>query len=147
MVKKMLNTIIKNGKDEDMEALGDIFMEMAHHLKACDYARFKDLKHKMYTIAYGEHLTEDLAKAWVSEMENKDGTHGEHWTMEQTNQYAENYNKADWYAVMNMMFSDYYNPDFNAETYIKLAKDWIGDKDVADGKTLRYYMYVVDCNK
>lgn len=28
-------------------------------------------------------------------------------------------------------------------SYVELAKDWISDKDVGDGKTLKYYMCVV----
>lgn len=36
---------------------------------------------------HGEHaetFTEADARAWVSEMENEDGSTGEHWTQEQT---------------------------------------------------------------
>ena len=76
-------------------------------------------------------------------MQNKDGTTGEHWSYEQTSPLAEQYDKWDFYAVLNMIYSDYYNPRFDTNTYISLAKDWLNDKDVGSGKTLRYYMYVV----
>jgi hypothetical protein len=42
-----------------------------------------------------------------------------------------------------MVFSDYYNPKFDTNTYVELANDWIDDEDVGEGKTLKYYMYVV----
>ena len=44
-----------------------------------------------------------------------------------------------------MMYSDYYNQKFDTNKYIELAKDWLNDKDVGDGKTLKYYMLVVNC--
>ena len=78
-------------------------------------------------------------------MENKDGTKGQHWSVDQTSQYAGEFNKWDWYAVMNMMYSDYYNQKFDTNTYVELAKDWLNDKDVGYGKTLKYYMLVVNC--
>lgn len=49
----------------------------------------------------------------------------------------------DWYAVLNMVYSDYYNAKFDTATYVQLAKDWIEDKDVTGCKTLKYYMYVI----
>ena len=75
-------------------------------------------------------------------MKNKDGTDGEHWKIEQTSQYAGNYDKYDFYVVMNMMYSDYFNPKFDESTYAQLAKDWLDDKDIED-KLLNYYYYVV----
>lgn len=63
--------------------------------------------------------------------------------MDQTNQYAGRHNPADFFAVLNMMYSDYYNPSFDTSTYVKLAEDWLNDPDVGPGKTLKYYYYVV----
>ena len=76
-------------------------------------------------------------------MENKDGTTGEHWSMEQTSSLAGNFNKADFYAVLNMMYSDYFNERFDTNVYVTLAKDWLDDPDVGECKTLKYYMFVV----
>ena len=143
MHKKLIPMIIHHGKTEDMECLEHIMDEMIDDLKHTDHNKYLAIEYKLHTLVYGEHLSEDLAHKWVSHMENKDGTHGEHWTMEQTNQYAGSHNKADWYAVMNMMYSDYYNPSFTASTYVELAKDWLADSDVPHGKTLKYYFHVV----
>ena len=142
-IKKMLDVIIEKDNHEDMEHLGDLFVELLEDLKHEDERYFKEIKYKLHKMAYGEHLTKDIAEHWVSCMENKDGTKGAHWSMEQTDQYAGNHNKCDWYAVMNMMYSDYYSPSFDTATYVKLSKDWLDDKDVGDGKTLKYYYYVV----
>lgn len=78
--------------------------------------------------------------------ENNDGTKGAHWNLEQTNTVArqlgikfDDFNEYDWYASLNMVYSDYYNPKFDNNIYAQLAKDWIIDKDVPKGKTYRYY--------
>lgn len=98
---------------------------------------------------HGEHaetFTEADARAWVSEMENEDGSTGEHWTQEQTTAAARSIGAdlsavgtAAWYAAMNMIYSDYYSvaheygldrPDF----YAKLAQAFLMDKDAGGPK-------------
>lgn len=140
---ELIDKIIQNGNDEDMECLRKILIELISDLKYTDYDKYKKIELKLYKRVYGEHLNEELAKSWVASMENKDGTKGEHWSLEQTNQYAENYNRYDFYAIANMMRSDYYNPKLEEATYLQMAKDWLNDKDVGDCKTLKYYMYIV----
>lgn len=145
MYKHLIKKIIENGKQTDMEYLEYLLDDFIHDLKTENYTKYKSLELDSYKMAYGEHLNEELALEWVSEMENKDGTKGQHWSVDQTSQYAGEFNKWDWYAVMNMMYSDYYNQKFDTNTYVELAKDWFNDKDVGDGKTLKYYMLVVNC--
>lgn len=143
MYKHLLKKIIERGDRDDMEHLECILDDFMCELEEQDEPRYKRLLMGLYCRVYGEHLNDELAHKWVSKMENKDGTRGEHWSMEQTSQYAGSYDKNDWYAVMNMMYSDYYNQRFDTGVYVEMAKDWISDKDVGNGKTLKYYMYVV----
>lgn len=143
MHKELIKKIIEKGTPEDMECLKDIVLGLFDHIKICDRGEYKELEYKLYKIVYGEHLNEELAHKWVAKMENKDGTKGEHWTYEQTSQYADKLNKCDFYVALNMVYSDFYNPKFDLATYIELAKDWLNDKDVDDGKLLKYYMFVV----
>ena len=145
MYKNLIKKIIENGRQTDIEYLECLLDDFVHDLKTENYTKYKSIELDLYKMAYGEHLNEELALEWVSEMENKDGTKGQHWSVDQTSQYAGEFNKWDWYAVMNMMYSDYYNQKFDTNTYIELAKDWLNDKDVGDGKTLKYYMLVVNC--
>lgn len=71
--------------------------------------------------------------------------------MEQTTQAARqvgiqfaSFNMYDWYYTLNMMWSDYSNVFGNdSNTYISLAKAWLNDPDVPEGKAWRYYKYVV----
>lgn len=101
---------------------------------------------------YGWHLTREQAAAWVSSMENADGTHGGHWPMEQTEAVRKkNCIECDpfmFYAAMNMMYSDYCKAaeKFNAtgaDFYAYMAKAFLDDKDAATNKLARYYHCVV----
>lgn len=79
-------------------------------------------------------------------MENKDGTKGEHWTYDQVAQLVRDKgikcDVSDFYAVLNMVYSDYYNTKFDINVYIELAKDWLHDMDI-NNKVLKYYYFVV----
>ncbi len=143
MHKILIPKIIESGTPEDMECLEEMMIKMIDHLKIIDHDMYENIEHKLYKLVYGSHLSKELAYKWVSKMENKDGTHGEHWSMEQTSQYAGSHDVNDWYAVLNMVYSDYYNPNFNTNTYIELAKDWLEDEDIEHNKLLKYYFYVV----
>lgn len=105
---------------------------------------YYDAMYKMHCAIYGVHFNERLAKTAVSCMENADGTYGEHWTFEQTNQLAEQHEikcKADFYYVLNMMYSDY-GKIFGNETsiYVKLAKAYINDTDAPKGKVFNTWV-------
>ena len=143
MHKILIPKIIEEGKPEDMECLEYMMISMIDHLKIIDHDMYEHIEHKLYKLVYGEHLSKELAYKWVSRMQNKDGTHGEHWSMEQTSQYAGRHNHNDWYAVMNMIYSDHYNPKFDTATYVELANDWITDPDIGEGKPLNYYLHIV----
>lgn len=142
-IKEMIERIVEHGRPEDMECLSEMLTDLLYDLKHTDHAYYAAMKYKLHTMAYGEHLTEHMAQEWVGHMKNKDGSKGPHWSMEQTNQYAGRHNHCDFFVVLNMMYSDYYNPKFDTNTYVELANDWLNDVDVPEGKTLKYYMRVV----
>lgn len=126
-----------------MECLKEITTELIDDLKHTDHDKYKAVELKMYHKVFGDHMNEELAHKWVEKMTNKDGTTGGHWTLEQTTPYMGRHNKYDWYVAMNMVYSDYYNPKFDVQTYVQLANDWLDDHDAHDGKLLKYYMYIV----
>ena len=72
------------------------------------------------------------------------------WTWEQVSQVVREkslkYDMADFYATLNMIYSDLYNSKFDTAHYIEMAKDWLDDSDVGDHKLLKYYFFVV-CGK
>lgn len=82
-----------------------------------------------------------------------DGTKGCHWTLEQTQDVAKQRNITcdpnDFWAVMNMMYSDYCQvakrqsvdtPGF----YADMAKAFLEDADAADGKAYLYWDCIAD---
>lgn len=119
------------------------------------------LRIERHEAMYGPHFNEESALKAVSKMENEDGSRGEHWNLEETtsiaNQYginlkSEKFNKYDWYVALNMVRSDYYravvgitNGD-HIKSFVELAKAWINDKDIDEGKMWYYYCYIM-CDK
>lgn len=100
-----------------------------------------------------EHLSKADAESWVSRMKNSDGTVGAHWTFEQTQDVAKQRgvtcDKNDFWAAMNMMYSDYgkvakmYSVD-NTNFYADMAAAFLQDKDAVDGKLVEYWANIVD---
>ena len=129
-----------------MIELRDVLVELVDYLKCNDYEQYLCTEYEINKIAHDGHLGEEVAKCWVSKMENKDGTRGEHWTMEQVanvmKEKSIKYDVSDFYTVLNMVYSDYYNARFDTATYIDMAKDWLDDKDIGGCKLLKYYYFV-----
>lgn len=143
MHRGLIKEIVHGTNVEHMEMLEKLLVDLIDDLKHSDYHKYKEIEYDLYKSVHGKHLNEKLAHKWVDELENKDGTKGGHWTIEQTNQYAEANNRFDWYVAMNVVYSDFYNPKFDTNMYVELAKDFIHDKDASECKLLKYYMFVV----
>lgn len=119
--------------------------EMAHKDK------YDDIMEDLYVIINGPHFNKEYALNAVQGMKNVDGTVGQHWDLDQTTAAAKQagiifntYNEYDFYYVLNMLYSDYFNIFGNdSNTYIQLALAWLNDPDVPEGKAWRYYKKVV----
>ena len=142
-MRKTIRRIMVNSNENQKELFESLICEVFNELEKHDEEAAKKLKFGLHTITYGEHLSEDMAMEWVSRMKNRDGSVGEHWKMQDTDSFKGQFNGADFYAILNMMYSDHYNPKFTTNDYVQMAKEWFEDEDVESGKTLRYYMYVV----
>ena len=115
---------------------------------------------KAYEAEHGPHFNEEHARKAVMKMENEDGTRGPHWSIEETttlaNQYGislgNRFNRYDWFVALNMVYSDYYKVIISmtnsnsTKHFVELAKAWINDKDIDEGKMWYYYIYVM-CDK
>ena len=118
------------------------------------------IRTKAYEAKHGPHFDEEHARKAVSKMENEDGSRGQHWSVEETSALANQYgirfdskfNKYDWYVALNMVYSDYYKVivnmtgSNNSKYFVELAKAWLNDKDIDEGKMWYYYIYVM-CDK
>lgn len=92
-------------------------------------------------------FTRDDAEEWTRRMKNADGSRGEHWSYEQTEQVLKQHgfdcNPTAFYAAMNMAYSDYYNTakEFglnNADFYANIAHDFLDDEDAVPNKIAVY---------
>lgn len=112
-----------------------------------------ELAANMYEAINGPHFDEEHAHYAVEGMENEDGTKGPHWTVEETTSVAnqmginlksEKHNKWDWFVAMNMIYSDFYKAvvamtgSANTKYFAELAKAWLCDKDISEGKMWHY---------
>lgn len=96
--------------------------------------------------------TKEMAMRWAQDMENEDGTHGPHWTMEQTKQIQAQQNiecdPIEFFLAINMMYSDYVKAAKKlgvnkVDFYSCMAKAFLEDKDAEPDKIGRYFEYVV----
>ncbi len=139
----------KNNYDTRVEYPYNGYMPpYAHHEK-------EQRKRQEHGYAMGEEMIpfdREDAKEWTRDMENEDGTKGPHWTWEQTRQIMEqqkiNCDEAEFYAAVNMMYSDYCKvaKKFNCNTlefYACMAKAFLDDKDAGPDKLAKYYEYIV----
>lgn len=99
------------------------------------------------------HFDRKIAMEWTAGMVNADGTRGPHWTMEETEklrkQHSLDCDPAEFWAVMNSLYSDYCealreSAASTPEAYVRLAKAWINDKDAVPDKAAAYYTYIAE---
>lgn len=110
-------------------------------------------EHADRTGSTDDQLTNEQIMRWVASMENADGTHGAHWTMELTEQARKqksiDCDPVQFYAAMNMMYSDYCKAAEKAncssvDLYAYMAKAFLDDKDAKPDKLARYYHFIAE---
>lgn len=145
-IREYIEQIVANGNKESMEELSEMLDEAIIKLKVYDEKCYEKYKMKLYELAYGKVLNEDMAKEWVESMKPQ-----AKWTMQETNN-ALNGTGIDTlkgYVVMNMLYSDMSNVlgDGNTQEsidkYIRATADWLNDEDVGQDKLYDYWRYVV----
>lgn len=108
---------------------------------------------RMMGMGKPQPLTRERAEEWVESMQGKGDKPGETWTYEEIEELAEKHDipekkLVDFYAVMNMLASDYYEVAekfdvLNDDFFVCMAKAFIEDKDAVKDKTAAYYQYIV----
>lgn len=145
-IKKLIEEAYeKKLPEEKIEEMADKISAVIHGI---DEEEQRSLVEDLDFIIYGPHFTKEKAMYAVSQMVNEDGTTGQHWTCEETRSVAESkgvifanerFNEYDWYYVLNMLYSDYYNIlGNNTDNYAKMALAWLRDKDAPEGKAKKY---------
>ena len=145
MIKKYIDKIVDNGKQEDMEKLSYILEEVMYDLKESNYSKYKKYKNKLMGMAYDYKFDEDMSHSIVEDMKPL----GEYWNLETISQVKTKYNLMEdvyeLYVVMNAMANDYgeiISLD-DVETYIKMSEAFINDEDAVEHKVWKYFTKLV----
>lgn len=103
---------------------------------------------KLHELDCGPHFDADIAIKAVANMENVDGTTGQHWTFEEVEKEAQKRNidhPEDLYYAINMLYSDLANVlGKDPEKYIAAAKAlYWDDPDMPEGKLFKQYVATI----
>ena len=125
------------------ESLTEVIDMLMCEVKEEEPELYKHIEGILYEDAYGKVINEAMAHEWVREMTPC----GAHWTMEETTNAMRSLgyslNPLEFYVVANMMYNDYYNIVDGDETLaLRLAKDWLNDKDAKEYKLYEYWKHI-----
>jgi len=139
-IEEIIETIVNNGRVEDMQELSDMLEDTLEDMKEYYPEEYKKYEMKLYEMAYGCVLNEEMAKDIVKKMR----PFGEKWRIEETSNiqrdFGLNFREPDFYIVMNSAYNDYNNLfRDNIEMYVQFASDFINDEDAKRDKVYLYY--------
>ena len=143
-IRKYIRKIVDDGSQEEMVKLADILEEIIENMQEFNHEDYEKYKMKLYVMAYGEHLTEDLAHEIVNKMK----PYGERWSIEETSRLQQDYgmqniDEIDFYVVINHAYNDFRELfDENINNYIKYTDAFINDVDAKPNKVFRYFVIV-----
>ena len=143
-IKEKKKKIVDDGSIEEMYNLSDMLDELAHTVKQFDENLYNKYKMELYKMAYGDVLTEKMAKEIISNMR----PYGEKFSIEDSREIQDrfgmnNINDVDYWIVLNMSFNDYRDLfEDNIEMYARFTRDFIEDEDAKKGKVFRYFTQI-----
>lgn len=145
-IEEIIQTIVDNGKIEDMHTLSDILEDVLEEIEKYDKECYDKYVMELYKMAYGNVLNRQMAEEIVSKMR----PFGKRWDIEETqqiqNQYGlNNIRSVDFFVVMNSSFNDFRNIfEDDIEKYIKFSVDFIQDEDAKPDKIFLYYTTIAE---
>lgn len=100
-----------------------------------------------------DRMNRAIAEKWMRGIENSDGTHGAHWTLEQTTQVMQqrglSYNPVCFWVAMNAIYSDFgevleKHGITSLDVYSDMAAAfWLDDVDAVKEKEAAYWKHIV----
>ena len=144
MIRKYIEKIGESRNVEHMKELGDMLAEIIQDTKESHHELYEKYKLELYEMAYGKTISEDMAHHWVQDMEPV----GMHWTVDETTNAMHDLGYGleplEFFVVSNMMYNDYFDIVRDDEAMaLRLAHDWLEDKDSKDHKLYRYWKNIV----
>lgn len=151
-IEEIIQKIIDNGKVEDMETLSELLEDTMEIIKDYDKECYKDFEMKLYEMAYGKVLTDEMKRKWVKEMRPMSK-----WTEEEVknivNQYGFEVPYMSAFVILNMLYSDMKsafgdgNDEESLKRYLRGISDWYFDEDAyntEEAKLFAYWKYIVN---
>lgn len=141
-IERYIRKIVNDGDRREMEELSDILVEVVDIIKKYDEDCYDEYKKKLYKMAYGNQINEEVAKEIVREMKPT----GQRWSINETEQMQRDYgmdniDPVSFYLVMNQGFNDYRDVfGDNLDTYIRYTEAFICDEDAKPNKILNYFL-------
>ena len=143
-IEKIIQTIVDNGDVKHMHMLSEILEDTMEEVRKYDEKCYKKYEMELYRMAYGPHLTREMAENIVSKMR----PYGKKWTIEQAEELEAQYgiggiNPIDFFVVLNSAFNDYHDIfNDNIEMYVRFTVDFINDEDAKEDKVFLYFMNI-----
>jgi hypothetical protein len=151
-IEEIIQTIVDNGRVEDMRELSDILEDVLEVIENYDKDCYDKYAMKLYVLAYGKVLTDNMKREWVKKMRPMSK-----WTEEEVknivNQYGFEVPYMSAFVILNMLYSDMEsafgdgNDEESLKRYLRGTRDWYFDEDAkVDGeeKLFNYKMYIVE---
>ena len=151
-IEEYIEIIVQNGKLEDMEELSDMLEDTMEIIKDYDNECYKEMEMKLYEMAYGKKLTDDMKREWVKKMRPMSK-----WTEEEVknivSQYGFEVPYMSAFVILNMLYSDMKsafgdgNDEESLKRYLRGTSDWYFDEDAkvnGEEKLFNYKMYIVE---
>lgn len=141
-IEKYIRKIVNDGDRREMEELSDILVEVVDIIKKYDEDCYDEYKKKLYKMAYGNQINEEVAKEIVREMKPA----GQRWSINETEQMQRDYgmdniDPVSFYLVMNQGFNDYRDVFGDSlDMYIRYTEAFICDEDAKPNKVLNYFL-------
>lgn len=140
-IEEIIQTIVDNGRVEDMETLSDILEDTMEEIERYDKECYDKYMMELYKMAYGNVLNREMAEEIVSNMK----PYGKRWSIEETQKIQQEYGidnvrNTDFFVVINSAYNDYRDLfEDNIEKYVKFTMDFIRDEDAKRDKVFLYY--------
>lgn len=152
----------EHGKTEDFANIHEAMVSAIYYMMCCKEdmhkatpADWKEYNREKYGAVYPEEisevehgqyrLTDEECSAWVAKI-------GEHWNLETTTLEAkkigidfEEISPVEWWATMNMIYSDFFKQGRDLSTYLDLTHKFLFDVDgyAPCEKLYRFWKFVV----
>lgn len=151
-IEEIIQVIVDNGKIEDMHELSDILEDTIEIIKDYDNECYKEFEMKLYEMAYGKKLTDDMKREWVKKMRPMPK-----WSEEEVQEIYSKYVIEmpfySFFVIINMMYSDMgkilgtENDNETLIKYIEASQNWYFDEDTIntqEAKLYNYWKYIVN---